>query len=82
MTKETKQAAIRNNTQIESITATIEDENTISISAMDYKEFKAKTAEIDLTEIYVVAIVNRQGHRYDFGGICDNRAFFSRNLNA
>ena len=30
----------------------------------------------------LVAIVNRQGHRYDFGGICDNRAFFSRNLNA
>ena len=76
-----KTAAIRNNTQIQGIEVTLEDKNIISIDAMEYKKFKAKTAEIDLTEIYVVALFNHQGHRYNFSGIVGNKAYFSRNIN-
>ena len=76
--KKATAAVIRDLDETKSVKATVEDENTISIDAMEYKEFKAKS----VTQPYLVAIVNRKGHRYDFGGICDNRAFFSRNLNA
>ena len=61
----TKMATLRELDTMKNIEAVIEDESTISIDAMEYKAFKAQSVE----KPYLVAVVNRKGTRYDFGGI-------------
>lgn len=67
-------AAIRNSTEIESIAIRIEDENTVSADAAEY------TALLGHSGIrpYIVAIINRRGHSYNFSGIVNGRAYFTR----
>lgn len=65
-------AVLKSATETQVIAATVEDEATISVDALEYKTFAA-----DHIAPYLVAIVNRKGRRYNFGGICDNKAFFN-----
>lgn len=65
-------AVLKSATATQTIAATVEDASTISVDALEYKTFAA-----DHIAPYLVAIVNRKGRRYTFGGICDNNAFFN-----
>lgn len=70
----TKMATLRELDTMKNVEAVIEDETTISIDAMEYKAFKAQSVE----KPYLVAVVNRKGTRYDFGGIVGGRAYFTK----
>lgn len=67
-------AVIRNSTEIESIAIRIEDENTVSADAADYTAFLGHSG----IRPYIVAVINRHGHRYDLSGIVNGRAYFTR----
>ena len=69
-----KTATLRELDTMKNVEAVIEDESTISIDAMEYKAFKAQSVE----QPYMVAVVNRKGTRYDFGGIVNGRAYFTK----
>lgn len=69
-----KMATLRQLDTMKNVETVIEDETTISIDAMEYRAFKAQSVE----QPYMVAVVNRKGARFDFGGIVGGRAYFTK----
>lgn len=69
-----KTATLRELDTMKNVEAVIEDETTVSIDAMEYRAFKAQSVE----QPYMVAVANRKGARYDFGGIVNGRAYFTK----
>ena len=68
------QAVIRNASEIESITIRIEDADTVSADATAYTAFLGHSG----IRPYIVAVISRRGHRYDFAGIVAGRAYFTK----
>ena len=59
-----------------SVQGIVEDENTVSVDAFDYMEFQ----ERHFQKAYIIAVIDRKAGRYNFGGITDGKAYFSKNL--
>lgn len=71
-----KMMTLRSMNSTVSVKGIVEDENTVSVDAFDFMEFQ----ERHFQRAYIIAVIDRKAGRYNFGGITDGKAFFSKNL--